>query len=79
MTNKIELKIIFLENNKIKCCYIDSEKKETTIKLKGRNEEIYPLTISFNNNRISICEEVSNSIQFIQYKHNTNNKRNNTI
>ena len=49
MTNKIQFIIEITEQYQIKCSFIDTEKKETIIKLHNQNQEYYPIFISFQN------------------------------
>ena len=58
--NKIQFKIIITKEYKIKCSWIDSEKKETTININNKETEYYPINISFINNKIVICQENTN-------------------
>ena len=63
---KVTIKITITKEYKIQIKYIDSENKETTIKLsENDNEEIDPC-ISFNGNFISIGQQNENAIHFMQ-------------
>ena len=67
MTNKVEFTLTITEDYQLKCSYITSEKKETTIKLQEKEQEFYPITISFENNKVLICEEQNeNTIAFMK-------------
>ena len=67
MTNKVEFTLTITEDYQLKCGYITSEEKETTIKLQEKEQEFYPITISFENNKVFICEEQhENTIVFMK-------------
>ena len=69
MTNKIQFKIVINKEYKIKCSYIDSQKNEIPIHLTNKNkdkkEDYLPISISFHDNKIILCEENTFNIHFI--------------
>ena len=58
----IKIKLITDETIKVS---VISDDKEIPVKLKGNQEE-YPCSISFENNKIHICQNNQNSIHFIR-------------
>ena len=49
MTNKVEFTVTITEEYQLKCSYITSEEKETTIKLQQKEQEFYPIMYNFAN------------------------------
>ena len=64
MTNKLTLRIIISEQYTIKCSYIDSNKKETTIQLHNQNQSEMVI-------RKRIIEENDDDIEFNDVDHST--------
>ena len=67
MTKEIIFKIKINQEYHIQCSYIDSQNKEIIIHVNKQEEDYYPLTISFDSNEISICNnnENENVIHFM--------------
>ena len=65
MKQKIVLTITFTQNNKLQISYTNTLKEEKIIQFDHNKQEEYPVTISFDNNKITVCEENENSIHFI--------------
>ena len=53
---KIILKISLKENNKLQITYTNTLKEEKLIQFDVNRQEEYPVTISFDNNKITVCE-----------------------
>ena len=66
MKQKIIFSITLTENNKLQITYINTLKEEKLIQFDRNKQEEYPVTISFDNNKITVCEENENSIHFIE-------------
>ena len=66
METKIIITISLKDNNKLQITYLNALKEEKLIQFDQNKQEEYPVTISFDNNKITVCEENENSIHFIE-------------
>ena len=65
--NHCTLTINVTDNYKLQCLVTDSQGEDHLIKINDQQTEEYlPITIAFNMNEITVCQEQQNSIHFIK-------------